>query len=351
MATTDGAGEEPVRPPVPPQAIALEMAVSYLVSQSLHVATKLGIADLLSNGPKAVDELATATGTRPDTLYRLLRTLAGHGVFVEVSARHFELTPVAAVLRSNVPGSVRDAVQMVGDLTGDGSWWTAVSHLDHSVRTGEPGFDHVHNMGFFDYVTKNPDAGEWFDRGLANFSTTENPAIVASYDFAAFRRVADLGGGQGGFLAEILNAYPEVGGVLYDLPQVVERPAYLSSADLRKRCEIVGGDFFDTVPAGADAYVLKRILHDWSDEKCRAILRNCREAMSETARLLVVDAVVPPGNDPHPAKVMDILMMVFAEGRERTEDEFRALFQEVGLTLTQIIPTPSVLSIVVGQRT
>ena len=333
-----------------PQEVILGMALGYLVSRSLHVATELGIADLLKDGPKSIEELARATGAHQQSLYRLLRMLAGHGVFAEASPRRFQLTPVAAVLQTGVPGSLHDAVRMIGDMAGDGSWWNAVGQLRHSVLTGEPGFNSVHGMGFFEYVTQHPEAGTWFDRGLANFSTTENATIVGAYDFAPFQRVVDVGGGQGGLLAEVLKAYPAVTGTLYDRPQVVQEPAYLTAAGLLDRCEIVGGDFLQSVPAGGDAYILKRILHDWSDERCIQILCTCREAMGEKARILVVDAVVPPGNDSHPSKVMDILMMVLVEGRERTEEEFRELYQQAGLKLTKVVPTPSVLSIVEGKR-
>jgi hypothetical protein len=214
--------------------------------------------------------------------------------------------------------------------------------------TGEPGFTAVHGMGFFDYLAQHPQAGVWFDRGLANFATTENTAIVNCYDFGQCHRVVDVGGGQGGFLAEVLKAFPSVTGILYDRPQVIQEPAYLTAAGFLNRCEVVGGDFFQSVPGGGDVYVLKRILHDWGDERSIQILRRCREAMGDDARLVVVDAVVPPGNDPHPSKIMDMLMMVLVEGRERTEQEFGELFQQAGLRLTKVIPTASVLSIAEG---
>jgi O-methyltransferase domain/Dimerisation domain len=331
-----------------PQEAILHLALGYLASRGLHVATELGIADLLKDGPKSIAELARATGAQQQSLYRLLRMLAGQGVFAEEPPGHFRLTPMAAVLQVGVAGSVHDAVQMVGDLAGDGSWWTAVARLRHSVMTGEPGFTSVHGMGFFDYLTQHPEAGVWFDRGLANFATTENPAIVSCYDFGQCRRVIDVGGGQGGFLAEVLKAFPSVTGVLYDRPEVIQEPAYLTAAGLLNRCEVVGGDFFQSVPGGGAVYVLKRILHDWGDERSVQILRRCRGAMGGHARLLVVDAVVPPGNDPHPSKIMDMLMMVLVEGQERTEQEFGELFQQAGLKLTKVIPTPSVLSIVEG---
>lgn len=214
--------------------------------------------------------------------------------------------------------------------------------------TGEPGFTSVHGMDFFDYLTQHPEAGVWFDRGLANFATTENTAIVSCYDFGQHHRAVDVGGGQGGFLAEVLQAFPSVTGVLYDRPQVIQEPAYLTAAGLLNRCEVVGGDFLQSVPRGGDVYVLKRILHDWGDERSIQILCRCREAMRDDARLLIVDAVVPPGNNPHPSKIMDMLMMVLVEGQERTEQEFGELFRQAGFTLTRVIPTPSVLVIVEG---
>jgi hypothetical protein len=184
---------------------------------------------------------------------------------------------------------------------------------------------------------------------LANFSAPENAAIVGAYDFAQFQRIVDVGGGQGGLLAEILKAHPSLRGTLYDLPQVVRDPAYLTAAGLADRCEIIGGNFFESLPRGGDAYILKRILHDWSDQRCLEILRQCRQAIDEKARILVVDAVLPAGNEPHPGRVMDILMMVLTEGRERTEQEFRELYERAGFMLTKVIPTRSVLSIVEGR--
>jgi hypothetical protein len=239
---------------------------------------------------------------------------------------------------------------MLGDMTGDGSWWNAAGFMRHSVLTGEPAFDSVHATSFFEYLTQHPEAGEWFDRGLANFVTPENAAIVGAYDFTPLECVVDVGGGQGGFLAEIMKAYPRIRGTLYDRPEVVREPAYLTAPVLMKRVEIVAGDFFKSVPTGGDAYLLKRILHDWNDQQCVEILRTCRDAMDAKARILVVDAVIPPGNELHPAKVMDILMMLLFRGRERTEQEFRELFRQAGLKLAKVVPTPSVLSIVEGER-
>ena len=332
-----------------PQEIIIGMALSYLVSRCLHVAAELGIADLLKDGPRSTEDLARATGAHEMSLHRVLRTLAAHGVFAEESPSGFQLTPAAALLRTGTPDSLRDAVRMVGDLAGDGSWWKAVGSLRDSVLTGEPGFNQIHGRGFFEYLIEHPEAGAWFDRGLANFAAPENAAIVAAYSFAKFKRVVDVGGGQGGLLAEILKADQSLMGTPFDLPQVVRNPAYLTLAGVANRCEIIGGDFFADIPRGGDAYILKRILHDWGDQQCLEILRRCREAMDETDRILVVDAVLPEGNRPHPGKVMDILMMVLCEGRERKEQEVRELYARAGSQLTKVIPTQSVLSIVERQ--
>jgi hypothetical protein len=332
-----------------PQEVILGLALSYLPARGLHVANELGVADLLKDGPRSIEELARATGVHQKSLYRLLRMLAGFGVFAEGSPGRFQLTASAAALQSGVAESLHDAVKMIGDMTGEGSWWNAAGLLAHCVRTGEPAFDQVNSAPFFDHLSQHPEASRWFDRGLANFAAAENAAIVEAYDFGSFRKIVDVGGGQGGFLGEVLKGYPSLRGTLYDRREVVEEPAYLTAAGLTGRWDVVAGDFFKSLPAGADAYVLKRILHDWNDEMCLKILRKCRGSMNASARILVVDAVVPPGNEPHPSKIMDILMMLLFEGRERTEQEFRILFDQTGLTLTRVIPTRSVLSVIEGK--
>lgn len=326
-----------------PVEVVMGMALGYLVSRSLHVATELGIADLIKDAPKSVDELASSTGAHRESLYRLLRVLAAYGVFAENERGQFVTTPAAGLLQQGV---MRDGVLLCGEVTGDGSWWNAVGTLRHSIMTGEPAFQRQHGIGFFDYLVDHPECGQWFDRGMANFATAENPAIAGAYDYTQFGQIVDIGGGQGGLLAEILKRHPNARGTLFDLPGVIRNPVYLHNEAFPDRWATVGGDFFQSIPAGGDAYVLKRILHDWSDEQCVRILRCCREAMSDRARLLVVDAVIPIGNMPHPGKVMDILMMVFASGRERTENEFRELFANANLQLTHITTTPSSLSII-----
>lgn len=326
-----------------PVEVVLNMALGYLVSRSLHVATEMRIADLLKDGPKTIEELAARTAAQPQSLQRLLRALAAQGIFAEDEQGRFMNTPASALLQQGV---MRDGVLLCGEVTGDGSWWNAVGALRHSIMTGEAAFARQHGMGFFDYVSQHPECNEWFDRGMANFAAAENPAIAGAYAYARFPHIVDVGGGQGGLLAEILKLHPTVRGTLFDLPQVISNPAYLRRELLPERWTTASGDFFQSVPTGGDAYLLKRILHDWSDDDCVRILRSCRAAMNENTRLLVVDAVIPTGNAPHPAKVMDILMMVFAEGRERTEQEFRELFAQADLQLSQITMTPSTLSII-----
>lgn len=323
--------------------IVLGTALGYLVSRSLHVVAELGIADVLKTDAKNVEEIALTVGAKPESLCRLLRVLAMRGIFAETDNKTFSLTPAAELLQQ---GIMRDGVLLCGEVTGDGSWWNAVGILKESVSTGEPAFDKLHGKGFFEYIASRPNCRDWFDRGMANFSAGENPAIADSFNFSNFQQIIDIGGGQGGFLAEILKRCPNTKGTLFDLADVVENPAYLNNSELNGRWERKSGDFFSSVPENADAYILKRILHDWSDERCVEILGSCRRAMKDDSVLLVVDSIIPAGNVPHPGKVMDILMMIFAEGRERTETDFQNLFDQAGLKLSKITNTPTALTII-----
>jgi hypothetical protein len=332
---------------VSPVETVANLALSYLVSRSLFVATELGIADLVKDRPKSAREIAAALGADAGAVYRLLRTLAMHGIFAEDSEGRFASTPASALLQSGV---MRDGVLLCGEVTGDGSWWNAAGSLKQAVMSGEPAFDRQHGVGFFEYMRRHPACGEWFDRGLANFAAAENPAIAGAYDFSRFKRIVDVGGGQGGLLAEILARHGAVLATLFDLPQVVAQPAHLEKAAPKERWSAVAGDFFESVPRGGEVYILKRILHDWSDAQCVKLLRRCRDAMDEGTRLLVIDAVIPPGNAAHPGKVMDILMMVFGPGRERTEAETGALLQQAGLRRTATLATPSTLGIIEAVR-
>jgi O-methyltransferase domain/Dimerisation domain len=321
-----------------PMDLMIGLVTGWLVSRAIHVAAELGIADLLSDGPKSVPQLAAATDTHPQSLYRLLRMLASYGVFAEVPDRRFEVNPLGGLLRSD---AFRDFARMFGDAD-----WNGYGALLHNIKTGEPAFKHVNGLGFFDYLNTHPDAQLRFDRGMANGADAENAAIASAYDFSTYKRIVDVGGGRGGFLAEILKAHRNPRGILYDQPQVVAHPDYLTKAGIADRCDVIGGNFFESVPTGADLYVLKRVMHDWSDDICEGILRRCRDAVSSSGRVVVIDSVVPPGNEPHLSKTGDLLMMVMLDGRERTEPEFRDLVARCGLKLTRIVPTPTLLSIV-----
>jgi hypothetical protein len=322
----------------------VNLASGYVVAQALHAAAKLGIADLLASGPRDIEELAAATRAHGPSLYRLLRTLSSAGVFVEDEQCRFALTALGETLRADVPGSVRAAVIWIGDPI----HYRSCGGVLTSVLTGRPAFDGVFGMPCFDYLSAYPEVGRIFNEGMACFAEMENEPIARSYEFPALARVVDVGGGQGGFLVEVLKANPSVRGVLYDLPEVVKSPQLLEAAGVIDRYEAVGGDFFESLPPGADVYVFKRVLHDWDDNTCVSLLRRCHRVMPAGGRVLVVDAVLRPGNDAHPAKIVDLIMLAALTGRERTEPEFRALFAAAGLRLTRVLPTPSPLSIVEG---
>jgi len=333
-----------------PQELLMGIAMGYMLSRALHVAADMGISDLLSEGPQTVDELAKATGAQPQSLYRLMRMLAASGIFAEDLPGRFDLTPAAALLRSRVACSLRDAVRLAGDITGEGNWWNLWTDLERCVMTGKPEFDRVYGTDFYSHLADTPGANQWWSKGVASFAAAENVAIVENFDFSDARKIVDVGGGRGGFLAEVLKRYPAVEAVLYDHPQIVNEPEYLAATGLLDRRELVGGNFLDSVPIGADTYVLKRILMDWNDDDCVRLLRLCREAMTEGSRVLTLNVVLPPGNQPHPGKVIDVFLMVQLRGGERTEEEFRELYRRAGLKLTRIVATPSMLSVVEGVR-
>src|SRR5262245_3143284 len=329
---------------LPPQIVLMQMWSGYLLSRALHVVAELGVADLLSAGPKSAQELAAATGTHAGSLARLMRQLVAHGVFAEDDRGGFRLTPLGQPLQSGVPGSIRDAVRWI-----DNMWWNAAGDLLYSISTGNPAFDHVAGADFFSYHDHHPEVNERFARGMANAAELENAAIAGAYDFSRFRCVVDVGGGRGGFLAAVLTAHPQVRGLLYDRPEVVNTPTYLHAAGVSTRCTTQEGNFFESIPASGDAYVFKYVFHDWDDARCVSLLRLCRDVIPSDGRVLVIDAVVPSGNPIPMINDRDILMMVLVGGRERSEQEFGALFQQAGFRLTRVVSTPSLLSVVEGE--
>jgi hypothetical protein len=321
-----------------PRDALLRMTNGYQVSQAIHVAATLGIADLLKDGSRSADELAEATGTHAPTLYRLLRALASVGVFAEQSDSRFGSTPLAEHLQTDAPGSLRAWARLIGQPY----FWSAWGHLLHSVNTGEPAFPDLHGTNVWEHRTAHPEEGEIFDAAMTGLSAPVAEAVAQSYDFSGIGVLADVGGGEGGLLATILAANPALRGVLFDLPHVVAAAgALLERAGVADRCEVVGGSFFETVPEGADAYLLKSIIHDWDDAAAIEILRTCRAPMADTGRLLVVEPVIRPGNEPDRAKFSDLNMLVMLGGRERTADDFERLYAEAGFRLTTIVPTGS----------
>jgi O-methyltransferase domain/Dimerisation domain len=323
-----------------------QMAMGGVVLQLLYVVTKLGVADLLKDGPESCDELAQSTGVHAPSLYRVLRALASLGVFTEVDAGRFGLTPLAAWLQTGIPGSFR----AMPILMGEGFNHRTFGDLLFSVKTGEPAFDRIYGMGFFEYLAQNPEAAGIFNEAMtAAGATVENPAVAAAYDFSGIGTVVDIAGGQGGLLAAILTANPGVKGILFDQPAVTESArSQLQAAGVADRCELVGGDFFEAALPGGDVHILKRIIHDWDDDRSIAILKSCRRAMAERGQLLVVEHVIPPGDEPSPGKLLDVIMLAEFRGRERTQAEYRALFRAAGFELTRIIPTPSPMSVIEG---
>jgi hypothetical protein len=327
---------------VQPEAHLLQLAFGALFTQALNAAAKLRLADLLAEGPRSVAELAAATRTHERSLYRLMRSLASVGVFTEVEPKVFALTPVGEKLRAGVPGSMRNCAIFMGE-----EWhWRAWGHLLHSVRTGETAWQHVHGIPIFEFFEANPDAAAVFNDTMTDMSTGVAPAIVEAYDFSGFHVLADIAGGHGYLLAQILKANPTVSGILFDVASVIEGAGgMLEREGVAARVEKVAGDFFESVPA-ADGYVMKHIIHDWDDERAIKILKNIRAAMRPGAKVLVVEAVVPQGDAPHYSKLLDLEMLTLPGGVERTADEYAESFRQAGLRLTRILPTRSPFSIV-----
>lgn len=317
------------------------------MQRSVCVAAKLGIPDLLAERAQTAEELAGQTSTHAPSLYRLLRTLASIGVFAENAEKKFELTPISALLRSDVPNSVRDFAVMMGE-----DWiWQAWAELPYSVKTGGVAHEKAQGMGSFEFFQKNAEAGKVFNAAMTNFTRAIIPVAVEAYDFSRINRLVDIAGGHGLLLAGILKANPHLRGVLFDLPFVIEGAgALLDEQGVTDRVELVSGNFFESVPAGADAYMMKHIIHDWDDESSIKILKNIRAALSENGKVLIIEMVVPDGNEPSPSKALDILMLVMEGGKERTKEEYRRLLEASGFKLTKIVPTKSPYSVIEGER-
>ncbi len=304
----------------------------------------LGIPDLVEHGPKSAEELALQIGVDPRALYRLLRATACVGVLSEGADGKFSETPLSAVLRSNANPSLRAFAIMHGrDWHGLG--W---SKLDYCMRTGKSALEHIYGMPIFQFFEQHPEEQKLFQQSMTDLSTIDGPAVADAYSFGEIRSIVDVGGGHGFLLATMLARNPHLKGTLYDMPHVVAGAKDGPLKPVMERCTLASGDMFRSVPAGADAYIMKHIIHDWPDEECIKILKACRKGANSGGKLLVVDNVIQPGNDFAPGKFLDLQMLIFPGGCERTEKQFRDLFAAAGWRLSRVIPTAVPESIVEG---
>lgn len=315
------------------------------LSRAVCTIAELGIADHIESGkPQLVESLARATGTNERSLYRILRFLASHGVFEEKGNHQFDHTPLSHCLRSDAEGSFRAGARMLHRL------FPAWEGMHHAAITGEPAFNKIFGQPLFEYVGTHPDLAPIFDGGMTSIHGHETAAMLDAYDFSGIRVLADIGGGNGSLIGSLLKRYPELRGILFDLGHVVGRAQEnLKAYGVDDRCSVLEGSFFEAIPAGADAYLFRHIIHDWTDEQSIQILSNCRKVIPDTGKLLIIEAVVPEGNEPSLAKDFDMAMMAFPGGVERTEEEYRFLLGKSGFKLSSVTPTASSISVVEGK--
>jgi ubiquinone/menaquinone biosynthesis C-methylase UbiE len=331
--------------PIPPHVQVRDLVIGSWKAQAVYVAARLALADLVKDGPRSAEDLAKATGTHAPSLYRLLRALASIGIFAEQGDGRFASTPLAECLRSDLPGGQRALAIMMGEEH-YGTW----AELLYSIQTGRPAFDHCYGQPVFEYLADHPDAAKTFDAAMTGIHGPETRAMAAAYDFSAFGTLVDIGGGNGSLLVEVLRQHPALKGILFDRQHVIERAREnLRAAGLDNRCQVVAGDFFQSVPEGGDAYLMRHIIHDWDDDQSNTILKNCRRAMKGKSRLLVVENVIPPGNNPCFGKWLDLNMLALPGGKERTTAEYQALYAAAGFRLTRVVPTQMEISLIEGE--
>src|SRR3984893_1931581 len=322
--------------------ILFQMVTGYWVSQAIYVAAKLGIADLLKDEPQSCVALATATGADAPSLFRLMRALASVGVFSHLRRDCFALSRLGESLQTEVQGSLRAMVITLGEIH-----YQACGHLLHSVQTGSPAFSHVFGASLFDYLQQNADAADAFNQGMSNLSSMLAYAVLMAYDFTGISSIVDVGGGQGKLLERILQFNPDMRGTVFDTASTFQRAKQqLGSNAWGRRYSWVTGDFFTSVPQGADAYLFCGVIHDWDDDRAVTLLRNCRKAMTRSSRVLLVDMVVPDAASASFSKLLDLNMLVMNGGRERTLAEFRALLNAADYKLTRIVPTMAPQSVI-----
>jgi ubiquinone/menaquinone biosynthesis C-methylase UbiE len=325
----------------------LRMMQGYFLTQVVHVFATLGIADFLADDPKTSEALARLTATDHDTLCRLLRTAVGFGLLEERRPDSFTLLPLGALLRSGAPGSLRDyIIAMVGP-----SFWLPWGQLEHAIRHGKEAFTDVFGMNIWDYYAQHLNEARHFANAMGNISAVVADAVVAQYNASTYRKIVDVGGSHGTLLAALLQANPAARGMLFDRPNVIaEARQAIHALGLNERVELVEGDFFEEVPAGADLYLLKWILHDWDDTQCLAILRNIHRVAASDSKLLIVERLLPSAPEPSPVHLMDLHMLVVAGGRERSREEFEKLLSSAGYRLERVMPLPHVLNLLEAVR-
>ena len=332
---------------IPPPLQMLQLISGFWVSRCLYVAAKLGIADLLKDGPKSADELAAATNAHAPSLFRVLRALAAVDVLTQTEDKRFGNTPVSQTLRSDVPGSLRAfTMTELGE-----EHYPAWGELMHSVRTGEIAFDKAFGEPVWEFFAKHEENAKIFNDAMSGMTAQAEQALHAAYSFEGINTIIDVGGGHGGLITSILKRNPHMHGILFDSPQVIEgAKSKIAESGVADRCEVLGGDFFQSVPQSADAIIMKWIIHDWNDEQSIAIMKNCHRALPDNGKLILVEAVVPPGDEMHFAKFIDLNMLVMTGGRERTEEEFRQLYEAAGFRLTRVVGTESPFSVIEGAK-
>jgi ubiquinone/menaquinone biosynthesis C-methylase UbiE len=322
--------------------LLFQMASAYWLSQAIYVAAKLGIADLLKDGPQTCGALATETRSDAQSLFRLMRALSGQGIFSQVGHDSFALSPLADGIQTKVPGSLRATVITLGEIH-----YQACGDLLHSVQSGSPAFNKVFGASLFEYLKQNADAADAFNQGMSSLSSMLAYAVLLAYDFSGITSIVDIGGGEGKLLEKILEFYPSASGIVFDTPPTIERAGrQLCNDQTRSRCSYAAGDFFDAVPQGADAYLLCGVVHDWDDTRAVQILKHCRRAMAKSGRVLLLETVVPETDSMHFSKLLDLNMLVMTGGRERTKAEFRTLLDAADYKLTRIIGTMAPQSLI-----
>lgn len=326
-------------------SVMQQMMWGGLISQCVYVAAKLGIADLLKDSHKSCSELAALTGTDTRSLYRLMRTLSSIDIFAENEQGYFMLTPLANCLQKNIPESLHALTIFLNQE----EQYRVYGNLLYSIKTGRNAFEYTYGMNMYHYLSKNPEYARIFDEAMVSGTEAEKTAIVEAYDFSGIQKLIDVGGGKGNLISAILKSNSKMEGILYEQPHLYEDAKHLLKAQgVSERCEFLTGDFFESVPNGGNAYILKHVLHNWDDERAIKILKNCHKVMAKNEKILVVEIVIRDGNEQFEGKFADLAMLLFLTGAERTREEYGVLFERAGFKMTKIIPTQGTTSIIEG---